>query len=286
MKVIVQTRFSFLGKSGWQSEVSRHAELLFDEERLHRRFAVFENLTLPSLKAQIDDDFQFHILSSALMPKQFQDRLVDTVTSELGQERTLITFEPPKNAGRYFRKYIWGQYQEGDHYAQTVLDDDDAFSMDFIKLCRTASEHHVAHLAESDYAILSFPRGYQFFPMEISELKFEEWRERWINLGLTWISTTKPEKNALMTRHKVVNRHHPVKTYFGKTPVYIRTCHIDNDSEKTLAELRKENSLSLAQLDQERFGYITDERIQAIVEGLSLLSTKTKKRKAAAKKAS
>ena len=143
-----------------------------------------------------------------------------------------------------------------------------------------ASKHHVSELTESDYAILSFPRGYQFFPMEMSDFKFETRHERWINLGLTWVSTTKPEKNVLLTKHKVVNRHHPVKAYFGKTPVYIRTCHLVNDSEKSLDDLTRDDTLSHWQLDQERFGFITEERIQAIMNALAMPSVKLSAKKA------
>ena len=50
--IVIVTRFSFLGESGWKSDASRSAEMLFEADRLNRRLELFCTITLPSLAAQ------------------------------------------------------------------------------------------------------------------------------------------------------------------------------------------------------------------------------------------
>ena len=67
-KILICTRFSFFGRSGWKSEFSADPEMLFEQGRLEQRFWLFENITLPSLVSQTDKDFHYFVLSSCLMP--------------------------------------------------------------------------------------------------------------------------------------------------------------------------------------------------------------------------
>ncbi|WP_177172598.1 glycosyltransferase [Paracoccus alkenifer] len=39
--VVIVTRFSFFGKSGWKSDASRDRELLFQPQRLEQRLRLF-----------------------------------------------------------------------------------------------------------------------------------------------------------------------------------------------------------------------------------------------------
>ncbi len=259
MQLIFQTRFSYLGLSGWKSEESRDHKQLFSKERMETRFHFFENMTLPSLKAQTDDDFHYHILSSKLMPKVFQDRLVDVVVSALGQERVRIGFEAPAKAGNYFRKYVWPITNKDPMSAQSVLDDDDALAIDFAQKCKQVSLSSINRFDTAQkYIILSYPRGFQYYHNASGDKKFAPHHERWINLGLTWVSSSPaPRKNVLLTKHKVVNRHHPVATFYGQTPMYIRTVHSHNDSRKPNANVGSRGQMiKLGENDLSRFPFM------------------------------
>ncbi|MBA3910037.1 MAG: hypothetical protein C0524_09140 [Rhodobacter sp.] len=48
---------------------------LYDETRMARRFFLFERLTLPSLRAQTDQNFHILIMSSDAMPEVYKERL-------------------------------------------------------------------------------------------------------------------------------------------------------------------------------------------------------------------
>ena len=71
-------RFSFLGKCDWAETtgkdgdtarvMARRRAMLYAPDRLARRFAAFERLCLPSIRAQTDGDFQFWLLTSPEMP--------------------------------------------------------------------------------------------------------------------------------------------------------------------------------------------------------------------------
>ena len=66
--LVVVTRSSFLGRSGWKSDAARDAALLFGPERLRLRTELFRTITLPSLVAQTDRDLTHVILTSGQLP--------------------------------------------------------------------------------------------------------------------------------------------------------------------------------------------------------------------------
>jgi len=78
-------RFSFLGKCDWAETtgpdggdpalMARRRAMLYAGERLARRFAAFETLCLPSVRAQADPDFRFWLLTSPEMPREWMERL-------------------------------------------------------------------------------------------------------------------------------------------------------------------------------------------------------------------
>lgn len=195
VQVIIQTRFSFFGKSGWKSTASKVASMLFEKERMERRFFLFENITLPSLKTQTDDNFLLYVLSSKLMPKVYKDRLIDIVHSEIGPERGKVFFEDPRPAERLFRSYVWKKFNHSDLLAQTVLDDDDAFADDFVNTCqKTSTELASTFNEELSYSALSFPKGYLYDITRPTRGAFLTHNHPLINLGLTWVGRASEKK--------------------------------------------------------------------------------------------
>ncbi len=229
-KILITTRFSFFGKSGWKSDYSANPDELFDKNRLLKRFWLFENITLPCLKAQTDQDFHYYVLSSKLMPDWAKEKLVELCTKHLDESRFTIGFGPPAYARKY-QAWAIKNVAGADHpVAQVVLDDDDALSTDYIANLKT----HLTNLQSKGTLdvdklpyFITFPRGYA---LSLREKELQLWAHKYpfINLGLTMIGTTS-QKNILGISHKAAPK------LFGyirddENLMYIRTLSDVNDS--------------------------------------------------------
>lgn len=146
-------RFSFFGRSDTQldySDTNRAFHTLYDERRMNSRFALLENLLLPSLKAQEDQDFRLIMLTSQVMPKPFRDRLRD-VCADVPQiqiveaEGTDITTE--------LRRFTQQKWRGRNGLMQFRIDDDDALGRHYIARLR-----HWAS-AMPHRTILTMPKG-------------------------------------------------------------------------------------------------------------------------------
>lgn len=233
VRVIIRTRFSFLGRSVWQSEASQDPALLFSDERLAARFAMFEAMTVPSLMAQDDDDFHWDVLSSEQMPARWQRRLREMVLDRF-KGRAEVRFEPPAKAGRYFRNYQ-ARRLDGDGAvplgAQVVLDDDDALATDYVARLRNAGAEAAPELGEAGYTYLSFPLGFWvLFGKNLRTApRVVKMRERCVNLGLAVLGPANFAQNPYLTAHRVLHRRHPVQFLCGARPMYLRAVHGQND---------------------------------------------------------
>lgn len=230
MDVVFQTRFSFYGRSGWQSPASADPALLFDPARLEERFHYFEMITLPGLLHQTDPDFRHMVLSSGLMPKRYRARLRALCHDVLGQERCRVMFRPEGSAGKHLRKEVRKIYGKG-LVAQVVLDDDDAVSVDFVEAVRAQGRDLLTDPQnDQSYAFLSFPHGHT--------LGIEAGRPAWIetryvpftNLGLTLVAPAAGKLNPFLTSHRRIGERHPARMVTNMRPYYLRTVHGHNDS--------------------------------------------------------
>lgn len=228
MQVIFETRFSFYGSSGWRSPASSDPSILFDPERLERRFGLFERITLPSLAAQTDTDFRLVVLTSSLMPPSFRRRLVELTHDTLGSDCVTGLAKRPRSAGWIFQQHIAREFASEERVAQVVLDDDDAVSADFVGICRAEA---LAPLPAPDASIfLSFPEG--------CSLVFAEGGRQWLaprhtpytNLGLTLVAPPATRLHPFLTSHRRIGERHPSRLIERGRPFYLRSVHDDNDS--------------------------------------------------------
>ena len=66
-------RFSYLSEGGFSISNMARGDLenyLYNPERLEKRFHLFENLTLPSLIRQTDENFKLGILVASSFPEK------------------------------------------------------------------------------------------------------------------------------------------------------------------------------------------------------------------------
>jgi len=195
MQVVIQTRFSFFGQSGWRSEASQNPEILFDPARLETRLRFFEHIALASLQHQTDPNFRIAVLSSTLMPDPFQTRLSELCHDVIGPRRADVMFRQPGSAGANFRRHVHNRCTATPHVAQVVLDDDDALSADFVEVCRAESTAAMAlNRGKHDYCFLSFPKGASM-ELDNQTARLSGREVPMTNLGLTLVAPNRTKRN-------------------------------------------------------------------------------------------
>lgn len=148
-------RFSCLGRSDWSAirknpdksalsdaDWQNRAALLYDDARMAARFAAFETFCLPSIRAQDDPWFRFHVLISPEMPPHWRDRLL-ALCAPVPQIRVT-----PLN-GREIETALTPllaelQAKAARNLIQFRLDDDDALALGAV----TRMRNHAARLAD------------------------------------------------------------------------------------------------------------------------------------------
>lgn len=156
-------RFSFLGwddwvggRETWQHTPARREKqrlALYAPDRLTQRFAAFEQLLLPSIRAQTDPDFSLWILTSDALPEPWMQRLRDLCA---GISQISIIVSAAEDVGSALREPLrQAAKANGGPVLQFRIDDDDALSRHFIARLRRAARR----LADLPRFAISFPRG-------------------------------------------------------------------------------------------------------------------------------
>lgn len=234
--LVVVTRFSFVGKSGWKSDASRDAELLFSPDRLRLRLSLFRSITLPSLACQSQQDFTHLILTSSLLPDWAMADLHAACTAAYGRDdRFTILADPPGKAALSLRRHLIERFAR-PAVAQAVLDDDDGLATDFVAEMR----RHLAKLEASNTgpsqklpAFVSFANGYGFEvgPSDDGTWAAELYQHSYpfINCGLTLVGPPVDGKNILGISHRKTPLLHDVALVRVKR-MFMRSVHGMNDS--------------------------------------------------------
>jgi len=229
-RIALLIRFSYPAASGTRStlggpEATRR--LLYDPDRLVRRFALFEALTLPSLLAQTDADFTTLVLIGDDMPPGPRARLASLLTpladARLVALPTLPLFAATRRA--YDRALVPGL----THLTTVRLDDDDAVSVDLIARIRAAIGPVVALSGGADPAVISFQNGLYVRIGPPANQVFAAIERAPLSVGLTMV-TPLPRHDTVFSRN-----HRHVAQYFSTwsdavQPSFIRSIHGDNDS--------------------------------------------------------
>jgi Putative rhamnosyl transferase len=233
--LLVVTRFAFLGISGWKSDASRDAELLFEPDRLRVRLELFRSIALPSLAAQTDRKFRHMVLTSAQLPDWALAELKAACDAAYGDpERYAILAEPKGQARRALRIYMERAYSD-PLVAQMVLDDDDGLACDFVAAVRrqlVAMDESGKPRAPDQPTYVSHADGYGLVLnlTEDGETEARLFRHRYpfINLGLTLVGR-RFDKNILGISHRKDPPNAGARSITGK-PMFIRSLHGTNDS--------------------------------------------------------
>ncbi|WP_136645688.1 glycosyltransferase [Tabrizicola sp. YIM 78059] len=238
--ILVVTRFSFLGTSGWKSDASRDAVLLFETARLRSRLDLFGGITLPSLRGQTDPDFHHLVLTSSELPEWAMEELkcLCNTAYDHSHRRFTILARPSAPARRPLRKFMERHFKT-DHIVQVVLDDDDGLAIDFVARLRRDLEG----LGPDDLAgvsarpfFISYALGYalvlrsstgQGYGTGTEPVIFRQ-RYPFINAGLTMVGTPSG-KNILAISHRKAPKRFGHRL-LGGARMFLRTVHDFNDS--------------------------------------------------------
>ncbi|OZA07675.1 MAG: hypothetical protein B7Y02_13595, partial [Rhodobacterales bacterium 17-64-5] len=239
--IVGHIRFSFYGITDTRLKPDTDGTALarlYDETRMARRFHLFETLTLPSLKAQTDQDFRIVVMTSEMMPERFKARL-RAVMADV--PNAVIDFSVHARGDKAFRSHMLrslGPDLDGTavHFR---LDDDDALGRTYIADLRRISQS----LPPTTH--ITFPRGLILFPArpDSPEGAVMEEVHYLAAMGLAVVCSRSFAKNPFQMMHGIVWKRWPVVSY-PRGHAFIRTQHFSNDTlarqDKILIALRTE----------------------------------------------
>lgn len=237
--ILLATRFSFLGQSGWKSDVSRDAGLLFHPDRLRQRLALFSAINLPSLAGQSDTGFHHVILTADALPDWALADLGAACLAAYGDPgRFTILARPPSAARRPLRLFLSERYSEAT-VVQVVLDDDDGLASDFIATLREdLAQTEALHpdLQENLPYFLSYPLGYGLSLRSRVDEPAALYLHRYpyINAGLTLIGSP-GGKNIFAIDHLAAPRRFGSRLLRDRA-MFLRGLHEFNDSRVAPSE--------------------------------------------------
>ncbi len=141
---------------------------IFNEERLERRFEVFESICLPSLLAQSDQNFNAILVTSKMLPAWAQLRLNDLVRNT--PNIYVKPFRAKADIKRIFKRAAFEMLDPSAPVIGTFqLDDDDALSEQYIEKFRQYIK------PENAGKVLTFRNGFELsLETNNMELRFDD----------------------------------------------------------------------------------------------------------------
>ncbi|UFM63442.1 putative rhamnosyl transferase [Paracoccus sp. MA] len=229
-------RFSFLGKCDWAETagqggnapalMARRRAMLYAPERLARRFAAFETLCLPSVRAQTDADFRFWILTSPEMPREWLERLRD-LCAGLPQIR-LIVSDKRETVNALREPLREAADAAGRPVIQFRVDDDDAFSRHHVARIRG----HARRFSDLPAFALSYPQGLVMGSYEGEPISY--WRAHQPFLGAGAAVRMRGAGRCIYAyNHFQLPKHFPAFTDIGGLG-YLQTRWDEGDSVATI----------------------------------------------------
>jgi hypothetical protein len=224
-------RFSYLSEGGYALSSRPEEEIraiLYDPDRLARRFMHFERLALHSVRFQRNEDFKVGVLIGDTFPEDAKAHLKSLVAEVPQMKLVTLPKLPMSNAVRRAFDAL-GQDPDATHTATFRLDDDDA--MHKLTTDRIARLSHALlgiRNAKLPFGI-AFNRG---FYLDASKRKkiITEWYEKTpLGIGLALVAPRDMQINVFRRNHRKLGEYFDCHTEIGR-PMYIRSVHEDNDS--------------------------------------------------------
>ena len=239
-QIIALIRFSYPAENGFvasSDSVDETEARLYDPVRLEARFRLFENLTLPSLRAQTDEEFTTILLVGKSLPKPARDRLMDTIEPLAGARVIALPSLPHYTATR--RAMNMAELPGHTHLTGFRLDDDDALDVRHIARMRERVAILTPMLGLDRPLVTGCNAGW-FLKLDPSGNRLTRVVERWpIGIGLALTTPFGHGETIFRRNHRIATQHYSCFTD-AETPAFIRTIHSGNDSDAYATGLAQE----------------------------------------------
>ncbi len=234
MQVIGLCRFSFPALGDFQIEhntIEDRRRHLYNPARLEERFRLFESVTLPSFRAQTDEDFQLLIAVGDCLPKTAFDRLKD-LTADIEQVQIIQRPVKPNQKHRQVMKGILqdARLSPDRPVLQFRHDDDDSVSVDFIERLREAAEDGTGLIGKNQAIGIEFNNGYQA-SFEPDGVQAAQVYKSLLGVGLGMLVAGGCSHTIISFTHNRIGRFMPVISYPDR-PMWIRSLNNSNDSPR------------------------------------------------------
>lgn len=161
MQVIGLCRFSYPAVGGFQVDFDNFADklaYLYSSARMEERFASFETITLPPLRAQTDPDFTLVVVIGDSLPDHYRTRLTALLAD---MPQAVIQSHPPEQHRPIMKRIINSVRRDSDAPClQFRMDDDDAVAVDFVERLRRTAGDVRALAARDNLLAIDFNRGF------------------------------------------------------------------------------------------------------------------------------
>jgi len=231
MQAIGICRFSYLGEGGFQVEHSTMQDrmaYLYAPQRMQERFATFETMTLPPLRAQTDDDFTFVVVIGDSLPRPYRDRL-EAALADMPQ--AVIKVCPPGPHRKVMQQAINDVRRfDGDACLQFRMDDDDAVACTYVQRLREAAMDVLPMASRHRHIAIDFNQGYIAQP-SASGLDIAPTNEPYTTAALALMFQPDLRLSVMNFAHKKVGQKMPTVTFAGED-MLIRGHNQYNDSRQ------------------------------------------------------
>jgi len=189
------------------------------------RFAHFETLCLPGLKAQTDQDFTFVLLVGEAMPAVYLARLEALVD---GFAQAVILRQAPMAHRKACREAINAVRDMRQPCLQFRHDDDDAVAVDFVACLRAAARDCDGLLRAHRYVGFDWGGGFVARP-DAGGLCAEAVQHPYWGVAQAMAVRAGTRQTIMNFRHSKLNHHMPTVT-FNTPAMYVRGYNGYNDS--------------------------------------------------------
>ncbi|UWR22951.1 putative rhamnosyl transferase [Sulfitobacter sp. S190] len=224
-------RFSYLSESGFA--VSRRGvdavrDMLYDTDRLERRFALFEALALPSLRVQDDPDFKIGLLIGDDFPLWAHARL-EKLIADLPQARLVAL--PPMQHFQAVKQAIrkLGHDKGATHTLTFRFDDDDAIHRSTTARLRAIAMANAPVRDVAQRFAIGFNRGFYITTGPDGMTLSEEYEKTPLGIGLGLVEPLGKVHTVFRRNHRHLPQYYDTLTEVSR-PMYLRSVHRDNDS--------------------------------------------------------
>lgn len=202
--IIGYCRFSWFGISDTGraiSDIEAARSILWNPERMAVRFHLFENIMLPSIRSQTDQDFTLVVLVSNELPDVFHDTLQRMVA---GMPNVEILATSETEIGAALKQKIQESVDQVGRSIHFRADDDDAMCSTYVERLRRVVDRHDFE----EGTAISFQRGVTAFLHE-KVAKHTVRVKGYDAQGLAFVVGKNYRRNPFQVQHRRVGRRQP-----------------------------------------------------------------------------